>query len=129
MKKVVLILLCVTIALLVAVGGVFAQAKLIGTWTGYAIVDNGERADFSLILEKAEEGLTGKITDETGMLPDMPIRNIIFQEDKLTFEFDFPSDMDFELIKIELKLEDDTLKGFWTDSDGDSDIVDLSRKK
>lgn len=131
MKKVVLIVLCVTIALLIAIGGIFAQMKsnLTGTWAGYAIVDDGSRADFTLILEKGEEGLTGKITDETGMIPEMQVKNAVFKDNKLSFEFEFPSDMDYTLIKIELKLEGDTLKGFWTDPDGDSDIVDLARKK
>ena len=131
MKKVVLILVVVTIALLVAIGSAFAQAKadVVGAWTGYAIVGDGSRADFVLTVGKGEEGLTAKITDETGMIPEMLCRNVAFAENKLSFDIDFPNGMDIVLIKIALTLEGDALKGFWTDPDGSSDIVELTRKK
>lgn len=131
MKKVILIVLCVTIALILALGSVFAQAKadVTGPWTGYAIVGDGSRADFTLTVGKGDEGFTATITDETGMIPEMIGRSVAFKENKLTFEFDFPNGMDIVLIKIELTLDGDTLKGFWIDPDGSSDIVDLARKK
>jgi hypothetical protein len=37
--------------------------------------------------------------------------------------------MEVVLIKIALTLEGDSLKGFWTDPGGSSDIVELTRKK
>jgi hypothetical protein len=54
---------------------------------------------------------------------------MVFAENKLTFDIDFPNGMDLVLIKIALVLDGDTLKGFWTDPDGSSDIIELSRKK
>jgi hypothetical protein len=131
MKKVVLILVCVTIALVVAIGAAFAQAKagVVGAWTGYAIVGDGSRFDFNFTVGKGDEGLTGKITEETGMVPEIVCRNMVFAENKLTFDIDFPNGMDLVLIKIALVLDGDTLKGFWTDPDGSSDIIELSRKK
>jgi hypothetical protein len=131
MKKVVLILVCVTIALLVAIGTVFAQAKagVVGAWTGYAILGDGSRADFVLTVAKGDEGLTAKLTDETGAIPEMAGRNVVFTENKLTFDIDFPNGMEVVLIKIALTLEGDSLKGFWTDPGGSSDIVELTRKK
>ena len=131
MKKAVLILICLTIALLIAIGGVFARAKadIVGSYAGYAIVGDGSRADFILTVAKGEEGLTGKITDETGMLPEMVCRNVAFAENKLTFDIDFPNGMEIVLIKISLSLDGDLLKGFWTDPDGSSDIIELTRKK
>jgi hypothetical protein len=131
MKKVVLILLCVTIALLVVIGGLFAQAKndVVGAWTGYAIVGDGSRFDFNFTVEKGDEGLTGKITEDTGMIPEIICRNMVLSENKLTFDIDFPNGMDLVFIKIALVLDGDTLKGFWTDPDGSSDIIALARKK
>ncbi len=131
MKKVVLIVLCVTIAMILAIGTAFAQAKadVTGAWEGYAIVGDGSRADFVLTVAKGDEGLSAKISDQSGMVPEMVAKNVTFKETKLAFEFDFPNGMDIVLIKIELTLEGDSLKGFWTDPDGSSDIVELTRKK
>ena len=70
MKKTFLILAFVMIALLIAVANVLAQEKpgVIGTWTGYAIVGDGSRLAIIFTVGKGEEGLTGKITDEAGIL-------------------------------------------------------------
>lgn len=131
MKKSLLIILCLTIALLAVIGGVFAQSKagIVGTWAGHTFVGDGTRAEFILIVDKGSEGLTARITSETGMVPDMTCRNVAFAENKLTFDIEFPSGMDVVLISIGLTLEGDTLKGSWADPDGSTDIIELARKK
>jgi hypothetical protein len=131
MKKAVLILACVTIAMLVAIGSVLAQEKtgVVGTWTGYSIVGDGSRLDFVFTVAKGEEGLTAKITDETGMMPEIVGRNVVFADSKLSLDIDYPNGMEFVLIKISLTLDGDSLKGFWNDPDGSSDIIELVRKK
>ena len=131
MKKAVLILVCLTVALLMVVGAAFARQEvdLSGTWTGYAIVDDGSRIDFNLVLEKGEEGYTGKITDTAEMLPEMLIKQATFEENKLSFVFNFTDGYEVTEIQINLTYESDTLKGYWTDPDGDQDIVELERKK
>jgi hypothetical protein len=131
MKKAVLILVCVAIALLVAIGTVFAQAKagIVGAWTGYAILGDGSRADFVLTVAKGDEGLTARLTEESGAIPEIVCRNVVFAENKLTFDIDFPDGMEVVLVKIALSLEGDSLKGIWTDQGGNSDIVEFARKK
>jgi hypothetical protein len=133
MKRTLVILAGAALILAAAVPASFAQkaekVDLTGTWTGYTFLGDGSRADFNLILEKTEAGYTGKITDETGMLPEMPLKNTSFSEGTLTFQIDYPSGMDIALISIELKHEADTLKGHWTDPDGESNIIELQRKK
>jgi hypothetical protein len=130
MKKALLILAFVMIALLVAIGSVLAQEKaaVVGTWTGYAIVGDGSRLDFIFTVAKGEEGLTGKITDEAGVL-EILARNAAFADGKLTFDIDYPQGMEVVPIRITLTLDGDSMKGFWTDPNGSSDIVDLVRKK
>lgn len=131
MKKAVLILICLTVALLMVVGAAFAQkaVDLSGTWTGYAIVGDGSRLDFNLALEKGEEGYTGKITDDAQMMPEMLIKEATFEDNTLSFVFDFTDGYEVTQIKIHLTYENDTLKGYWTDPDGSQDIVELERKK
>jgi hypothetical protein len=131
MKKTLLILAIVTLTLLVLVGGVFAQKKpdIAGTWVGYAIVGDGSRVDFNVVIEKGAAGYTGKLGDTAGMIPESPLKNIVFKDKKLTFEFDLAQGMESQLIKIELTLEGEVLKGAWFDPEGSSDIVELTLKK
>ncbi|MGA2532794.1 MAG: hypothetical protein ABSG19_07115 [Candidatus Aminicenantales bacterium] len=132
MRKTSLILALAVLAL-AAAASAFAQkageVNLAGTWTGYTILGDGNRADFNLILEKAGETYTGKITDETGVIPEMTIKNVSFKNPTLSFEIELPEGAETRLIKIELKLEADTLKGSWVDPDNNSNVIELARKK
>ncbi len=130
MKKIVIIVICLTVALLLVLANVFAQTTdLSGTWTGFTILGDGTRANFNLILEKAEGGYGGKINDDAGAMPEMKLKNVTFKAAVLAFEIDYPQGSETTLIKIELKHEADTLKGTWTDPDGQSNIIELERKK
>jgi len=131
MKKTLLIPAVAMMALLVLSGGVFAQKKpdVIGTWVGYAIVGDGSRVDFTVVIEKGQAGFTGKLFDMTGMIPESPLKNIVFKDNKLTFEFDLAEGMESSLIKIDLTLENETLKGAWFDPDGNSNMIELTLKK
>lgn len=131
MKKTLLILLAVTLTLLVLVSVGFAQKKpdVVGTWVGYAIVGDGSRVDFTVVIGKDQAGFTGKLFDMTGMIPESPLKNIVFKDNKLTFEFDMAQGMDSLLIKLDLTLENETLKGAWFDPEGNSDLVELTLKK
>jgi uncharacterized membrane protein len=128
MKKALLILVIVTLTLLVLVGGGFAQKKpdVVGTWAGYAMVE-GSQVDLTVVVEKGTTGYTGKISDATGMVPETPLKNIVFNDGKLSFEFDMVTES--ILIKIELTLENETLKGAWFDPDGNTDVIELTLKK
>lgn len=131
MKKTLLVLAVAALALLVLAGGVLAQKKpdVAGTWVGYAIVGDGSRVDITVVLEKGEAGYTGKLIEMSGMIPESLLKEIVFKDAKLTCEFDLAQDMESMLIKIELTLENETLKGTWLDPEGDSDVVELTLKK
>jgi hypothetical protein len=130
MKKNLLILAFVMVALLLTIGNVLAQAKpgIIGAWAGYTILGDGSRMEFTLAVGKGEEGLTGKIADQAGMMEIMA-KNMVFAEGKLTFDIDYPQGMEVVPIKVSLTLDGDSLKGFWTDPEGNSNVIDLARKK
>jgi hypothetical protein len=105
------------------------KVDLTGSWTGHTFIGDGSRAEFSLILAKAENAYAGKISDETGQMPEMQIKNVAFKDPDLTFEVDFPNGAETQLIKIQLKLEGDSLKGSWLDEEGNSNVIELARKK
>jgi len=106
-----------------------ANINLAGTWTGYTLLGDGNRADINLTLENAGDTYAGKITEGTGMIPEMQVKNVTFKDSVLDFEVDLPDSNGTRLIKIELKYEADTLKGSWTDPDGESNVIELARKK
>jgi len=107
-----------------------AKPDVIGAWAGTAVVDNGSsQVEITVVIEKAEAGYTGKISDSTGMVPETPLRQIAFKDNKLTFEFDLAQGNGTSLIKIELLYDKETLKGVWFDPEGNSGAIELALKK
>lgn len=106
------------------------KADVAGAWLGTAVVgDDGTQVDITVVIEKAEAGYSGKISDATGMVPETPLRQIVFKDGKLSFEFDLAQGMDTMLIKIDLTLENEALKGAWYDAEGNSGAILLALKK
>jgi len=131
MKKILIVLAVTIVALCLLAGGLLAQKKpgFLGAWTGYAIVGDGSRVDFNVSFDKGEAGYTGKMSDTSGMIPESPLKNIAFKENKVTFEFDLVDGGGSQLIKVELALDKETLKGHWFNAEGNSDIIELTLKK
>jgi len=136
MKRTPAFLVAAVLALAVlTVGGTAPQAPptpkkpdIVGTWIGYG-VSPGMRFELTAVFDKRESGYTGRLSDISGTLADTPLREIVFKDGKLTFEFDLYLGPDPMLIKIELVLENETLKGNWFNAEGNSDVVELTLKK
>lgn len=106
------------------------KADVVGTWTGTAVVSgDGSTVEIVIVIDKAEGGYSGKLSDTGGMVPESPLRKIEFKDNKLSFEFDLVQGADSNLIKIELVLEADALKGAWFDPEGNTGAISLSLKK
>lgn len=134
MKKSRLVPIIALAALFVLAGSAFPQAPkkadIVGTWVGSAVVDDGNaQIDITLVIDKAEAGYAGKLSDTAGMVPESALREIVFKDNKLAFLFDLAQATGTALIKIELTLEAETLKGFWFDPDGNSGAIELALKK
>ena len=133
MKKSLKIPLVALAALCVLAGPASPQAPkkadIVGTWVGTAVVGDGSRIDITTVIEKAATGYSGKLSDASGQVPESPLREIVFKDNKLTFDFDLAQGTGTVVIKIELTLEAETLKGFWFDPDGNSGEIELALKK
>ena len=106
------------------------KAGVVGTWIGPATVnDQGTGFDITVVLAKVETGYAGTLSDASGAIPESPLREIVFKDSKLTCLFDLPDTMEAVLISIELTLENETLKGTWSGSDGSSGTIELTLKK
>jgi len=134
MKKSLAIPVIALAALSVLAGTAFSQvaknADIIGTWVGTAMGGDGATSlEITAVIGKTEAGYAGKLSDTAGMVPESALREIVFKDNKLTFDFDLAQGTDTLLIKIELALEAETLKGFWFDPDGNSGAIELKLKK
>lgn len=106
------------------------KADIVGTWRGTAVVNDGAtQLEIVVVFARAASGYTGKISDTTGMVPETELRQIVFKDGKLTLEFDFTQDTGSTLIKMELLLDQETLKGLWFDPEGDSGAIELTLQK
>lgn len=130
MRKSLAALGCALLAIAVLAGAAPAQQKpdVVGTWTGFANSPD-MRFDLTVVFAKGEPGYTGKMSDASGMIVDAPFRDIVFKDGKVTFEFDLAMGIETMPIRIEMILENETLKGFWFDVNGNSDVIELALKK
>ncbi len=125
------------LALLALAGAAAAQTQapaakapaLAGAWNGSAVVPGGQQIEIIVVLVQAETGYTGKISDATGMVPETELRQIVLKDNKLSFEFDLDEGGGPTLIKIELAVEGETMKGVWFDPEGNSGVIELALKK
>jgi hypothetical protein len=133
MKKSLLVPLMALTAFLVLAGSAFAQVQkkpeIVGTWLGTAVVGDGSQIDIVVVIEKVEGGYVGKLSDTAGMVPESQLREIVFKDNKLACVFDLAQAAGTTPIKIELTLENETLKGVWFDPDGNSGAMELKPKK
>ncbi|MBP1770412.1 MAG: hypothetical protein H6P96_1030 [Candidatus Aminicenantes bacterium] len=104
------------------------KPDIAGTWTGFAMAD-GARLDITVVFARNETGYAGKLSDASGMVPESPLREIVFKDGKLGCEFDLDMGGTATLIRFELALENDILKGLWFDPDGNSDTIELTLQK
>jgi hypothetical protein len=131
MKKILIVIVVTIVALLILIGNLLAQEKpgFLGTWTGTTIIGDGSRVAINVSFDKGEAGYTGLLGLE-GMISEWPLKNIVFKDGLLTFEFDLVDDAGgSQLIKIELALDKEKLTGHWFDAEGKSDIIELTLKK
>lgn len=133
MKKSLRVPLTALAAFLVLAGSAFPQVQkkpeIVGTWLGTAVVGDGTQIDIIVVIDKAEAGYAGKLSDTAGMVPESQLREIVFKDNRLAFVFDLAQATGTMPIKIELTLENETLKGVWFDPDGNSGAIELKPKK
>ena len=113
-----------------ALSQVAKRADIVGTWVGTAMGGDGVTPlEITAVIDKTTTGYSGKLGDTAGMVPESAMREIVFKDNKLTFDFDLAQGTETLLIKIELTLEAETLKGVWFDPDGNSGAIELKLKK
>src|SRR5665647_1298239 len=75
------------------------KADIVGTWVGTAVVGDGSKIDITAVIEKAATGYSGKLGDASGQVPESQLKEIVFKDNKLSFDFDFAQGSETVLIK------------------------------
>ncbi len=86
--------------------------KILGAWD-IEVVAEGEYYYLSMNLEKSEQELKGTISEQSGGFTDIPLSEIKFDGQTLSFDFTAPTPPDGleRLIKTEFKVADNRLEG------------------
>ncbi len=101
-----------------------------GTWIGKTeIPDNPEPVGVTLVLEKADGKFKGLISDSTGMLQDVEIEDVKFEDNELSFRFEFFDGEGSNLIQIFLEVKGDAMSGYWEHHEGSSAPIEMQKKK
>jgi hypothetical protein len=125
MKKIRLAGLTVLILCFMLGLSVFAQtqekvdnSKSVGTWK-LEVTAQGVYYYFIMVIEEAAGKLTGKGSEQSGMFKDIPLSNVSFDGETLTFEVTAPTPTDGieRAWKAAFKIEDDKFEGTLTNNE------------
>lgn len=130
MKKITLFFTLAVFVLAAASGLMFGQSvDLSGTWVGETEVpDEIEPDEMTLVITKENEEYSAKISDSMGMLNNTECEDIEFKENELTFNCEVDTGEEFLTVYITLKVEGDTMTGYWETDDGQTGPVELTKK-
>jgi hypothetical protein len=115
------------LAVALALAAFAAAPDFTGTWVGTAVLPDQTLDEVTLVLEKAETGLKGKVSDALFVLnPETPLIEALTNDNGLKIVFPTAEGV---VITIVMKPEGEKLVGIWTDDEGESGRVELARKK
>lgn len=103
------------------------KIKLEGTWLGTTVIPTGEEISMTLVLKKIKKKqYSGTISDASGMLQEVELKDIKYKKKKLTCYFDFQGTK----INIELNVVQDKMTGAWLkEDDGSSGDFEFKKEK
>lgn len=112
-----LLALCVV----VAASGTARAANITGEWAAQATTSWGETYSLTLILEKGDSGLQGRLVTSDGGAFDL--ENVTYENDRLTFDVE----INYTKYHVEAKVDGDRMEGRW-EGGGDSGTVTATRR-
>ena len=130
MKKINLFFTLAVFVLAAASGLMFGQSvDLSGTWVGETEVPDAiEPDELTLVITKENGEYSAKISDSIGMLDNTECEDIEFKDSELSLKFEVDTGEEFMSVYITLKIEGDTMTGFWESDDGSTGSVELTKK-
>ncbi len=130
MKKFNMIFMLTVLVLGTAAGLMFGQSvDLSGTGVGETeIPDEIEPDGMTFVITKEDGEYSARISDTMGMLDNTECEDIEFVENKLTFNIAVETENGMMTVFLTLKVEGDTMTGFWESDDGGTGSVEMTKK-
>ena len=130
MKKITMLFTLTAFVLAAASGLMFGQSvDLSGTWVGETEVPDAIEPDgMTLVIAKKDGEYSAKISDTMGMFDNTECEDIEFVENKLTFYMEINTGDAVVTIYLTLKVEGDTMTGFWESDDGGTGPVEMTKQ-
>ncbi len=130
MKKITLLFTFTVFVLAAASGLMFGQSvDLSGTWVGETEVPDAiEPDEMTLVIIKENGEYSAKISDSMGMLNNTECEDFEFKENELTFNCEVDTGEEYMTVYITVKVEGDTMTGFWETDDGSTGTLELTKK-
>lgn len=101
------------------------KVKLDGTWLGTTLLPDGQELSMTLVLKKIKKQYSGTISDASGMLQEIDLKDVKYMKKKLTCYIDFQATK----VNIELNVgKDGIMTGAWLKED-DGTAGDFEFKK
>ena len=131
MKRKIFILSALVVFMALFCSFAHSQNKNIeGTWVGTTeIPDIPEPVGVTLVIEKVDEKYKCFVSDSTGMIQDAEAEDFEFDDNKLSFRFEFFDGEQSTMILIYLEVKGDIMLGYWEHPEGDSAPVEIKKKK
>lgn len=130
MKKFTVIYALAIFVLVATMGLMFGQSiDLSGTWVGETEIPDAIEPDvMTLVITKEDGEYSAKISDSMGMLVNTECEDFEFKENELTFNCGVDTEEEFMTVYITVKVEGDTMTGFWETDDGSTGSIELTKK-
>lgn len=128
MKRFLLLFVLVLVIMSLSASPLYSKKlKIEGTWMGTTLIPSGEKLSITLALKKeSKKQYSGTISDTSGMLQGIELKDIKFEKNKLTCYFDFTGTK----LYIDLTAEKDYLTGIWLkEDDRSSGYFELKKEK
>jgi hypothetical protein len=112
-------------------GWMMAQGTdITGTWIGETSTPDAPEPDkLTLVLSKKDGKLVGIINDTLGYASDTECDNLTFEGGELKLTFDISDGYEVQTIYITLKVEGDTMTGYWENDGGEGAEISMKKQK
>lgn len=130
MKKISAVLAVMALACLCGGSALAVTGDISGTWVGITEVPDAPEADkLTLVISKKEGEYVGIISDTLGYAAETECDNFVVDENDLSFSFDISDGYEVQTIYIKLKVDGESMTGFWENEAGDGAEISLVKQK
>lgn len=130
MKKMITVL-ALAAFVLAPTGWMMAQdTDISGTWVGETSTPDAPDADtLTMVISKKDDKHAIVITDTLGYASNTECDNITFEGGELKFTFDISDGYAVQTIYITLKVEGDSMTGYWENDGGEGAEITMKKEK